>query len=136
MSFLCKRQRVKGKTQEREIRNAEKGRCGCQIEMRCQDANSNPPCMFEYCTISSIAQLIHYSQSYMEQINTLIMFVFPFSIFYLFNSMPLLPHPSALSMLLRAISGASFTLNSQRCWGQIRASFRHNRQSTYPPTYL
>lgn len=38
-------------------------------------------------------------------------------------------------MLLHNIYSAAFTFNSQRSWGRTEAGFRHNCQSTYPPTY-
>lgn len=67
-------------------------------------------------------------------------------VFFCFSSSSFLPLVSPLlsSIFLSTIhpffqcslhNGAAFTFNSQRSWGRTEAGFRHNCQSTYPPTY-
>lgn len=58
---------------------------------------------------------------------------FSFCLFPLLFSLPTI-HPPILSVFLRNGAAAAFRFNSQRSWGRAAAGFRHNCQSTFPPT--
>lgn len=121
--------------------------------MRCQHANSNLPWMLNaaHLAVNGVAAVTMLHSGEINSLNrglrgnktkSLIMFyflgwlpislplVFPFSF-----SSPFLHHPIILPMLLHNICSAAFTFNSQRSWGRTKQVFRHNCQSTYPPTH-
>lgn len=148
------RETARWKDSQRNKRYWEKERCGCQVEMRCQHANSNLPWMLNTVHLYAINSTPAVTMVNSCAINSpnpslkgnkrslslcfsrvcLSIFLPPPCFPSLFFSLSLY-HPSILSMLLHNISSTAFTFNSQRSWGRTEAGFRHNCQSTYPPTY-